>query len=302
MANGRALLTATPPLTPPSFGLLSVATEITDPPRNWQAGVTWEPVCAAAGVTYDECLVVLPTGLPPAEPPTKTATYEDELRAATPFTVLVRKDCSPVGWWSDADAESAAALTASEGWQVERTFWTGLAAGQEVAWPHLASDTDVVDGDDGAYLGLAADVVTAGPVPLIDAVGLLEAALGDCYHGAGVLHLPAQLGVHAADKDVIARTGARYLTPSGNLVAIGRGYPGTGPTGAAPLAGSTWIYATGAVWYIRSPIRDFANVDGFDRSVNTLEKLAERSYVLGWDCCLFAAQVDTSSPEGDEGA
>ena len=34
---------------------------------------------------------------------------------------------------------------APEPWQVERAFWTGVAAGRNVVWPHLAANAVVLD-------------------------------------------------------------------------------------------------------------------------------------------------------------
>jgi hypothetical protein len=52
------------------------------------------------------------------------------------------------------------------------------------------------------------------------------------------------------------------------------------------------MYATGEVFYVREPTpHSFRPVESFDRNVNTLGMIAERTYAFGWDCCLFAVLV-----------
>ena len=45
--------------------------------------------------------------------------------------------------------------------QVEAAFWTGTAGGQEVTFPHLAADAEVVDAQDIVLQTAATPVVTA---------------------------------------------------------------------------------------------------------------------------------------------
>ncbi len=72
----------------------------------------------------------------------------------------------------------------------------------------------------------------------------------------------------------------------------GGGYPGTAPDGSAPAYGVNWMYITGAVFGYRSGIKlNGTKIEHFDRSVNTLKVIAERTYVLGWDCCQFGVAV-----------
>jgi hypothetical protein len=52
-----------------------------------------------------------------------------------------------------------------------------------------------------------------------------------------------------------------------------------------------WIFATGEVFYRRGDIWQPTSVESFNRGNNTVRAMAERTYVLGWDCCLFAVPV-----------
>lgn len=81
-----------------------------------------------------------------------------------------------------------------------------------------------------------------------------------------------------------------YTTSAGSKVALGN-YPGTAPNNIEQ-PGVTWVYATGEVFFQRETTPTvFTNVASLDRSVNTLSVLAERTYVIGWDCCLLAIPI-----------
>lgn len=301
MANGRVVVPA-PAFTPSQYGLLSVARDMTGEfDSHWAAGITYQPLCAGTSSTFDECLVVTGVGASP-EPAAKAATFTSQRRAATPFTVISRKDCSAPTFWNDAPDEVAEALTEGEGWQVERAFWTGNVDSQSgINHPHLQANAAIVVDLD--TLQTAATVVTGVALDIISGLGLIEQALADCYQGQGVIHVPASLGASLAAWGLIHLDGGRFVTTNGNLVAIGRGYTGTSPAGVAATPTATWIYATGAVFYARSPLREFSRTEMFDRNTNTVDALAERTYVVGWDCCHLAIPINmTQSSSVSSGA
>jgi hypothetical protein len=87
--------------------------------------------------------------------------------------------------------------------------------------------------------------------------------------------------------------GAQLKTQAGNLIALGAGYPGTGPSGTT-IANAVWVYITPPVFAYRSATETFKFVEQFDRTENTLKTIVERTYVLGFDCCcLFAIPIST---------
>jgi hypothetical protein len=249
-----------------------------------------------AGLTYDECLVVTGAGGGPVVPmPTQTGNVTQTTRGATPFTVIAEFDCSPI---NDQDHVQIAqdALAQAEPWQVERAFWTGVAAGQPVVWPHLASAANVLD-QQGIILQTAAVVAASGaggasnPNDIADGLGQLEGVLADCYDGIGVIHVP-QFALPTLDAYGLVRVqGGVMKTLNGNLVSVGAGYPGTSPAGAARAVGQTWMYATGAVMLYRGRPALRAKPESFDKAENTYRMIAYRTYVLGWDCCHAAVLV-----------
>lgn len=303
MANGRLNLTdeqIRPLFTPRLYGLLDTATELPDLPPHWQQGLTWEPLCPDSYSTYSRCLVITQEsddiGEAP-DPPEKDESTFNLIRGALPFTVVDEIHCNPTAGPERIRRWAAEALIRSEQRQVEETFWTGVAANQQVVFPHLAADTELVEPEaGGAQLQLAADVVFPSPLPVHMALGALEAGIADCYDGIGTIHVPVELMEYLAEASLITTQAGVARTKLGNKVVAGAGYPGTSPAGAAPTEGTLWIYATGEVFYKRGEIFQPSTVESFDRARNTIKAQAERTYVIGWNCCLLAVQVDLLLP------
>lgn len=309
MANGRAYFPNTPAFTPLSFGLLAAATDATaTAPDHWEAGITWQSHCPGADSTYDTCLSVTRDYIEPTEtdvpdtPPDKVVTSDFLLRGATPFAVYAKFDCSPQGFWERGNELATQALTRVEGFEVERIFDTGIAprtgGAPETAYPHLRADAELVD-DTGAMLQSTADVITTNPLDAVEAFERIEAELADCYHGQGILHVPAVLSGQIAHSNLATARGGVLSTLSGNRVSLGSGYTGAAPDGTV-TAGVAWVYATGAAFYFRSDVVVHDPVSSFDRSVNTVEALAERRYLFGWDCCHLAIPVQIGGIPGGE--
>jgi len=282
---------------PPAFtllpyGLWDAVEQRTPGNPHWQQGVTWIERCPDGGTTYDECLSVTGTGAPP-EPGAKADNVDQTDRGATPFTIFTEFDCAPVGL-RDAETVASDALARIEQQQVEAAFWTGTVGGQTVAFPHLAADTEVLDSQQIVLQPTATTCVTG--VDAAHALGALEDCLADCYAGQGVIHIPRiALPTFAAWGLVQARDGGLFTT-AGNRVVVGGGYTGSGPDGTTPAAGSTWMFATGALFGYRGDVRMHSPRDSIDRSANTMRMIAERTYVLGFECCLLAAHFELGVP------
>lgn len=277
-----------PNFTPLQYGLLSVAQPVDDLDPHWQLGVQFQPdPCDPALITLSQCPVVTgfgkdasSTGIP--------------ARGAQPFTLYADTTCSPVGLWDTAEARATSTFIKGEARALERAFWTGVAdtPDGDLVYPHLAADTEVFDSTGMVSLQDVATIVVTG-VDIVEGLGALEGALADCYGGVGAIHAPREALAHFAANYVIRPVGQQLQTFGGIPVAFGAGYDGTGPDGSAAPAGMTWIYATGAISLRRNPEIKITSdrIAGLDRSVNTLQLFAERTYVLGWDCCLLAALV-----------
>lgn len=311
MAGARQIVDP-PSFTPVPYSLLTTVDWRTDPGSHWQNGITYQPTCGVSttgvGATnYDPCIAVTGSGGPPPSGPGFTNLVSVAPRGATSFVVWTEFQCSTISGVEALDAAKRA-LAIAEPWQVERAFWTGLAGGpvgtQTVVFPHLAASSQVLDAQ-SITLQTAATIVTGSSVGvtgdlsnLETQLGLLEQALANCYDGIGVIHVP-ELAIPSL-KDMIEGNGPVLRTLNGNLVAAGAGYPGTSPNGDARAGNKVWLYATGALIGYRSEVRVRAPdaAQTIDRSTNTRTMIAERTYVLGWDCCHFAAQATLGAPGG----
>jgi hypothetical protein len=283
-----------PPLrTPPSSTLVDYVQWVDDPDPHWQAGITYPVLCGGASTTTDWCVISGVAGVPN---PTKSATSDRDHRGARPFTIYAEMDCSPVGFWDDAENNVRQQFNISESWALERVFWTGDAAGvDELVLPHLAENTQVLDPlDPMIVLQTAASIPVTGTLDIVEGLTALEQYIGDCYTSVALIHAPIAAFEAMVANYLVRQVNGRWQTYKGNWVVPGYGYPGISPAGAAPAAGTTWLYATGALMGYRSGIRQVGSqTDSFVRSVNTLKMIVERTYVLGWDCCHGAVLVST---------
>lgn len=299
MASGR-LIVERPGFTLPPYSLTSVV-DWRDGDQHWKAGVEWETVCGDADSTYDECVIVQATSgastgtpVPFPQPPAKAFTGQRENYGATPFTLYAEVDCSAVGFYDDSTEWVRELFERTEHKELEKVFATGVVAGQALAqFPHLMSDVPIGDAEaDGSIvkLQLAATVVTGAASCIEVALGLLESAFADCHSGAGILHTPNELIPLMDRAYLLERDGDVLRTTNGSRVVAGTGYPGASPAGV--LADDVrWLYMTPEIFGYRSEIRTFERETTLDRSVNTVKAIAERTYVLGYDCCLVAVPV-----------
>lgn len=284
--------------TPLPYGLLSVVQARFDEVNpHWQTGITWQPLCGIAAATYDECLAVTGTGAPPP-PSSKTATATWTARGATPFTVYSQFDCSPAVFAEQSQQLGSESLARTEAWRLEYAFWTGVADTNTTVFPHLAADTQVVDSE-GILLQTASAAVT-GVVDVVEGLATVEKALADCLPGVGVVHIPRQLVPAFSAQGLLVKSGVTLRTWNGNLVAAGAGYPGTAPDGSDPAAGTSWIYGTGPVFIYRSDVQVMPIYSIVNRSTDDVAAIAERTYVLGFDCCHVAALVTTGGEPAGE--
>ncbi|MEO1063628.1 MAG: hypothetical protein AAFZ07_19605 [Actinomycetota bacterium] len=118
----------------------------------------------------------------------------------------------------------------------EAEFWTGAQIPENYHLTEAAAIAPVPT--DPAPNG----VVTSGVATPEQAIAELDGAIATYVRSRGIVHIPAFAS--AVFHDVLVFQGGRWVTPGGNIVAIGAGYPGTGPAGAARAEGTVWVYAT----------------------------------------------------------
>jgi hypothetical protein len=265
---------------PLPYGLFSTFTTRPQGDGRWQGG----------GVQFETLACDLADGIGAWQTPDGTGTVGlpkdlakltsalGDYGAASAFTVYGHFQCAAVGWTPERAQEMANQhlLTREEN-RVEQAFWTGDLGNT----PKLQDAGTVTIGAAGA--GLA------------QTIGLLESWIATNYGSVGVIHMTRQAAEMALAQYLLDTSGGRLTTRLGTPVAAGGGYPGTGPTGQAAAASTSWLFATPALFGYRSEVFDSSNRPGdlFDRSANALYAVAERQYLLGFDPCGVAAALAT---------
>jgi hypothetical protein len=304
MAGPRIVVDG-PSFTALPYGLWDAVQKPTAPNSHWQNGITWVDRCGGGDTLYEECIAVTGTGGAPTGQAAKVSNITQTNRGATSFAVYAEFDCSAVGL-TDAETVAADALARVEQYQVERAFWTGIAGKtssggvpQTTVFPHLAAVTAMTDPNDSRItLQTAATQIVTGGGDIAHQLGNLEAQLADCYHGQGVIHVAPEVVATMAAWDLAEDDGNGALyTPRGNRIVVGDGYTGGSPVGGAAADQTSWIYATGALFGYRSDIFiPGSTIEQFDRVENTYRLIAERTYVIGFECCHLATLVNLGVP------
>lgn len=270
MAIGNRVPVPPPAFTPRRYGLFSVAQMVTEESWEWRNGVVQERAsegCApTGGIWVQPC--------PPTDPDPKDDGTSDLPLAngGDAFTVYAGALCSPVGISAaEFDRRAQARLLAGEETAVELVLQGNALV--DVA-PNFEGDQPTDEGfDTPTLVNLGTEGTAAG------AMSALEGFLAECYGGRGVVHVPAAGVPFLADASQLIRNGGVLETYVGNLVAVHANNPGT--------SGDVSMWVTGAVAVRRSGVEmlgDFTS--SMDRDKNTVNRRAERTYVLTWDCCL----------------
>ena len=189
------------------------------------------------------------------------------------------------GWLKQRDAANAAWI---KRWPLGTATRTDIASAATLDLTANAVNSD--------YLRITGTTtVTVAGAGVAETVGLLENWLATNYGSVGVIHMTRQAAVIGLAREVLVTSGGRLTTQLGTPVAAGSGYPGTGPAGQAAAASTSWIFATPALFGYRSEVFDSSDRSGdlFDRSLNNLYAVAERSFLLGFDPCGVAAALAT---------
>lgn len=224
----------------------------------------------------------------------KAATGSIQNRATDTFAVYTWVDCGLAGVGeTELRRRTEAAHLNNAQYVVERVFWTG---GDFSTSQHLAEDTAITETVGGSTVSLqtAASVIVTGAVDVVEGVSRLEQAMADCYGGTPLIHVPRGVTAHLSAQHLLSEKTTKNLqTRNGSIVVPAPGYPGTSPAGAAPAAGTTWLYATGSVKLWQSELmwqaRDARELLG--RTINDTVLIVEQRFALGWDCCHFAIPI-----------
>jgi hypothetical protein len=211
---------------------------------------------------------------------TKTFANGLEIVTGVPFVVYSTILCGSVGFTqAEFNAMAVSRLLSVEQTIVEQVFSSG-DVGQA---PSLANNVP------------AATIIATGGVTAIEVVSELENAMycTSQYGPPAYLHMPIAVINDLMSEHLLTWDGTRWRTPMGSIVSAGC-YSNLDPAGAAAADGTFWIYATGqtAIW--RSPDSEIQviPVEGtLDRVTNQQMILAEREYVVTFECASYAKAV-----------
>jgi hypothetical protein len=142
--------------------------------------------------------------------------------------------------------------------------------------------------------------VTGAGDTLTDVLGELERArycgfTGNVtrYGPPGYLHVAIPVFNRLKELHLIEFDGTRWRTAIGTVVSTGC-YANNDPSGAAPADGVFWLYITGqtVIWRTSDAEVQVAPVEGsLNRTTNQMMMLAEREYVVTYECGGFAKPV-----------
>lgn len=249
-----------PPVVPYPFGLFSVVEPRLTLDEHWRLGVRWQSqACVESKTTTGICI---DGDVPALDPDDLCAVVEYD-----PFTAYAYNDDSLIGYTlAEHQQHAIDRLVAGEQRAAETHLWGML--GTAVPVP-----TNLVGWD-----------VTYG-------LAWVEQALAESYPGTGVLHMSRATATMLWDR--LHQVGNKLYTTLNTPVVVGGGYD---PLPVVPTGLGT-IYGTGPLALYRGDVdtREAA----VDRGNNTASYIAQRDYVIGWDCTAIGAAVTlaTAPPE-----
>lgn len=268
------------PFPPRRYGLLQAAVGPLDlPVHGRNGGMEYVTGLCGAGFGYEiECI---------DDQDSKAAAFTENGSTTvlgSPFIVFATMVCGTVGFTNEEQtALVMERLRGVEQSVVETVFSTstfgqgpGLVTADGITTVTGAGDTvvDVLSELERArYCGFTGNLTQYGP--------------------PGYLHvaIPVLNALKAAH--VVEFDGTRWRTPMGTVVSAGC-YANNTPAGAAPADGVFWMYLTGqtTIWATPDSQVQVAPVEGsFDRTNNQMLMLAEREYVVTYECGGFAKPV-----------
>jgi len=262
-ANGPASvynrhLVEAPPVVPYSYGLFSVAEPRVMADPHWRFGVQWQSqACFQTGLTTSDCF----DEVDPLEPPEDSCVIKDY----APFTVYsYNVDEIPGRTLAEREDDTITRLLAGEQRSAEEFVW------------------DLLTNDSPGNTDLTASSSHY-------ALAWLEQELAEAYGGTGVIHMNRAAAMQLYD--FFRVQGGRLFTPMGTPVIAGGGYD----MQAGAATGLATIYATGPVLIYRGEVDTRQNA--VSKSDNTVSIIAQRDYVVGWDCSVIGVDltIDPSS-------
>ena len=260
-----------PATTPYRHGLFS-ASALVDPAdqREFHVGVQWEPNLVDSPAPFTTT-----AASDPDRPPKRLPEGVAVAQAGPVIRLYTGLQADLVGR-EDHVERARARLGLIEQQSLENYAWTGEPGNK----PRLADP--------------ATPVLGTSAVPLAHGIGLLEEWISDRTGVLGAIWAPRWLAGVMAERSLVRPDSQRMVAPLGDPVIFAH-TSGVGPSGAAPAAGTAWLYATGPVMVRRSAVVGPRLEQAHDRTQNTVFAIVERFYTVGW-ALAAAVQVQVQVP------
>lgn len=233
------------------------------------------PICAP-GETYAPC------GDDTKESPTGA-----DIITVTPYWAVEYDECergSGADTYQTTVDRVTEALNVNLSWHIEKALWTGEV--NSTAYP--AADPNPKLADTAAFQPNGTTAV--GPTKGIwDMIEYLNDTVGGVV---SMIHVEQRVVPFLMFYGLAVQDGNRLrVAGTDHLFVAGTGYQGTDPSGNAPAAGESWIYATTPV-EVRTESAPFivggTEGESIDHSTNMIEVRAEQLAIAYWDGCAHA--------------
>ena len=254
---------AAPAVLPYRYGLFSVAEprsaqlEGVTVDEHWRLGVEWvSEACSEALVTTGTCI-----------DPEVESLITDRTCALfqfEPFTLYAyNTDAIPGESLARHEANAIARLVNGEQRTAEQVLWQRLLVADPVP-----TDLSMFPG----WIGL----------------GWIEQQLASLYGSQGVIHMNAYAATALAMH--LRVEGSQMRTLLGTPVIVGRGYDPL----QNPNVDTAVIFGSGPVAMWRGDID--TRQSAVNKALNDVSIVAQRDYVLGWDCAAVSATISLGCP------
>ena len=244
-------LVEAPPVVPLPYGLFSVAEPRLTTDDHWKVGVQWQSqACVSTAGAVGYCEAS-------ERGPLLPETGYCSISQFDPFFVYAYNTDPVIGHTLEEHrANTVQRLIASEQRTAEQFLWSQLVA------------------QSGPVVSLSA----FGPGVIL---GYLEQVLAENYGGQGVIHMSRQAATYLWE--YLQTQGGKLVTKLGTPVIAGAGYDPI----SSPIDKFT-MYVSGPVVLYRGETDVRANA--VSRSNNEVSIIAQRDYVLGWDCSSYGVE------------
>jgi hypothetical protein len=246
-------LVEAPTVVPHPFGLFSVAEPRLTTDEHWRLGIQWQSqACLEDYITYGQCISGGETSL--------TSNSDCVIKQYDPFTVYAY----------NTDAVPGYTLAEHRDHTVQRLINGEQLAAERKLWDLMSTIPDAT--------------IDASAYTPTYALAVAEQAIAEVYPGTGIIHMSRQAATVLWENLTVS--GGRMQTLIGTPVIIGAGYdnaPGA-PTNTSDL------FATGPIILYRGDVD--TREQAINMAHNEVSYVAQRDYVLGWDC--YAVRVNTT--------